>query len=236
MPSAESGFRWRDWLLACLLAIAFKQAFSQMEAAQLQWLLRPLAWLLGAVTDLSFQHQTGGEWLDAKNGLVIVKACAGGNFLIASWLGYLWRWRDRGFSPALGVTAFAAAWAITLTANTLRILLIAHGEDRLAAVTGISASDSHRLIGIGVYFGCLLAQLASAPARKHALAVATAIYLGITLLLPATRAFVLGLGGLDPGYIAWTAGIPVTLLLALGTWRLLGRKLQRGPGPSLVGE
>ena len=44
----------------------------------------------------------GGEWLDAGHNLIIVKACAGGNFLIAAWLGWLWRGRGRWTDAGAG--------------------------------------------------------------------------------------------------------------------------------------
>jgi exosortase K len=204
------------WSLILLLALAFKEFYSLAETSQLQWLLWPLATLLNAIGGFRFAPTASGEWLDTDAGLVIVKACAGGNFLIASWLGYLWRWRERPFNASLALRAFGADWLTTLAANAARILLIAHGQDDLARVTGLSDADSHRMIGIGVYFGALWLQLVG---TRTALA-APALYLGVAVLLPWLNAMFSGRDdGISVSHAAWTAVIPLTVVLGYGLWR-----------------
>lgn len=261
MKPAESqwlpvrALRARDWVLALMLAMAFKAFYADAETTQLQWLLWPLATLLNGLGGFAFRPMGSGAWLDVGHALIIVKACAGGNFLIASWLGYLWRWRVRpvgqgagrdgglwpdswpGWWPAswfgvrfglqlsvgLALRAFAAAWVTTLIANALRILLIAHGQDDLSRITGWSASDSHRLIGIVVYFGCLSVQLAGA----RTLLVAPALYLGVVLLVPWLHAILAGRSGVSVDYALWTAAIPVATAAGYGVWRV-GRAVTGG--------
>ena len=203
-------FGWRAWSLVLLLALAFKAGYSAAAAEQLQWLLRPLAGLLNATGLFNFMPVAGGEWLDAGHDLIIVKACSGGNFLIAAWLGWLWRGRTRPFGPMLALGAFAAAWLTTLLANAARIVLIGYGQDDLAQLTGLSDADSHRLIGIGVYFGALLLQL---QGTGTALA-APAIYLGVTLFVPLLNAWLTGRNGIDMTHALWLVGVPLAALLA----------------------
>lgn len=239
--------RLRDWSLALLLAMAFKAFYSAVDASQLQWLLWPLASLLNTVGGFVFAPTATGEWLDVDRGLVIVKACAGGNFLIASWLGYLWRWRmrppgpvvrmdfdfhkdsgsrfslRRGLDLRLGISlalrALAAAWVTTLIANTLRILLIAHGQNDLSMITGLSAADSHRLIGIVVYFGILTLQLAG----TRTLLAAPVIYFGIVVLVPWLHGLMDGRAGINASHAAWTTALPLGAVLSYGLWRLCHR-------------
>jgi hypothetical protein len=239
--------RLRDWAIAFLLAMAFKALYSAVGTLQLQWLLWPLATLLNAIDGFVFKPTATGEWLDADHGLIIVKACAGGNFLIASWLGYLWRWRTRTPGPvarldsssgsglrfglrlgpslglrlgiSLALRALAAAWLTTLIANTLRILLIAHGQDDLSIITGLSAADSHRLIGIVVYFGILTLQLAG----TRTLLAAPAIYFGIVVLVPWLHGLMAGRGGINASHAAWTTALPLVAVLSYGLWRLCHR-------------
>ncbi len=202
------------WFVALVAVLALKQLYGMAELPQLQWLLQPLVLLLEAVSDLSFLPLASGAWLDTQHDLIIVKACAGGNFLLASWLGYLWRFGD-AMSPARRVLlACAAAWLTTLGANALRILLLAQGEDALAAKLGLSGADSHRLIGIAVYFCCLCLQMASRGALLPGLLDAGALYLGVTLLLPALRAGLLGLPQIDVQHALWIVGSTLTLALA----------------------
>ncbi|OGT89040.1 MAG: exosortase K [Gammaproteobacteria bacterium RIFOXYA12_FULL_61_12] len=234
MPAAEQGpslatqaraeracpRRWGEWGLIALLALALKQLYGMADATELQWLLWPLARLLEVVSDLRFQPLPTGDWLDAGQGILIVKACAGGNFLLISWLAWLWRGRALPLRPARLLGAFAAAWAATLAANALRILLILHAEDGLARLGGLSQGDSHRLIGIAVYFLCLWIQLAGSASARVPLAVAAAaLYLGVTLLLPALRAWALGLAPLDTIHVLWTAAVPLAVALVSGLWR-----------------
>ena len=247
--SPHRALRLRDWGLALLLAMAFKAFYSAVDTSQLQWLLWPLASLLNAVDGFVFEPTATGEWLDADRGLVIVKACAGGNFLIASWLGYLWRWRMRppvsvarsdthlgsgsGLVQRLGLNmklnmrlgislalrALAAAWVTTLIANTLRILLIAHGQNDLSLTTGLSSADSHRLIGIVIYFGILTLQLAG----TRTLLAAPVIYFGIVVLVPWLHGLMAGRGGINASHAAWTTALPLAAVLCYGLWRLCRR-------------
>lgn len=209
------------WGLVLLLTLAFKQYYALTDAAQLQWLLQPLAGVLNALGGFAFQPAASGDWLDASHGLVIVKACAGGNFLIASWLGYLWRWRDRPFGVTLVSRTLGAAWLTTLAANAVRIVLIAHGQDDLARITGLSAADSHRLIGIGAYFGALWLQLVG----TGAVLTAPLIYLGVTLFVPVLNAWLSGRSWIDARYALWTVVVPLTALLTYGLSR---SRLRRG--------
>jgi exosortase K len=208
------------WGLAILLALAFKAFYAEADAGQLQWLLRPLAELLNLLGGFAFRPTPGGEWLDAGHGLVIVKACAGGNFLIASWLGYLWRRRGQPFGPAALAGTLVSAWLTTLVANALRIVLIAYGQGDVARLAGLSDADAHRLIGIAVYLGCLWLQLAG----TGTVLVAPAIYLGVVLFVPMLHAWLSGLSGIDTGYVVWTMLTPLTGLLVYGLSRLCFRR------------
>lgn len=239
MPAADryAGPGIRAWAPALLLALAFKQFYAGADPHQLQWLLWPLARLLNGLGGLDFRPLASGEWLDAEHGLAIVKACAGGNFLIASWLGWLWRWRGLRLSVGLLLGTCAAAWFTTLAANALRILLVAHGQDGLARWTGLSDADCHRLIGIAVYFAALAVQLA------RALAAAAGLYLGVAVLLPVLRAWWLGLPGPGAAYVFWTAVIPSAYLASRLLWRLrraiapvARQRACTTPAPCLKGE
>lgn len=176
------GIEGLRWLGVGVVAWLFKCGYAHAEAAQLQGLLYPLAMLLNTVSPLEFVRLPTGEWWDARHHLVIVKACAGGNFLLISWLGYLWQWRQRHWGVARwGGTAAVAAWGTVWVANALRVLSIAYVEEGLIEVSDLNASDSHRLLGIVVYFAVLVVQMAGA------LPMAVAMYLGVAVLLPVLR-------------------------------------------------
>lgn len=220
MGGAESGLRPWHWGVALLAVLLLKQVYALATTDQLAWMLGPLVALLETVGGLSFQPLPNGEWLDAGHGVLLVKACAGGNFLLASWLGYLWRWQTRPSKLRAALAAFLAAWLTTLAANTLRILLAAHGQDGVSLLFGLSDADSHRVLGILVYFLCLWAQLSRPRRHFPALVLAAVLYLGINLGLPALRAWLLDLGPLDMRHVLWTAGVPVALVLSWSVLRL----------------
>jgi len=207
------------WGTVLLLAFGFKAAYSAATTEQLQWLLWPLVELLNATGLFDFAPVAGGEWLDAGRGLIVVKACAGGNFLMASWLGWLWRWRTQPWGLKLALRALAAAWLTTLLTNAVRIVLIGHGQDDLARLTGLSESDSHRLIGIGVFLGALLTQFR----RSGSVWAAPAIYLGVTLLVPLLNAWLSGRNGIDLNHALWSMGVA----LAAGCLHFLFRSTPR---------
>jgi exosortase K len=207
------------------LAILCKQAFAMADVGQLQWLFWPVAALLNATGSLHFQRVPSGEWWDAGHGLVIVKACAGGNFLVASWLGYVWAGRDQLFGFRLLVRAAMAAWLTTVGANALRILLIALAQEDIARLTGLEEGEAHRLIGVCVYFICLGVQMGGGRAWP----AAAAVYLGVTLVLPCMRAWALGLEFPNASHVAWTAAIPLVILAASAITRRVLRKW-RGSG------
>lgn len=221
----------RDWGLILLMAAAFKAFYSSADPLQLQWLLQPLALLLNQIGGFAFQQTGSGEWLDARQGVVIIKACSGGNFLIASWLGYLWRWYELPLDMTKLLRAAGAAWLTTWLANSLRILLIVHGQDDLAHATGLSGMDSHRLIGILVYFGVLSLQLAGA----RTLLAAPVIYLGVVVLAPWMHALVSGRNGINATYVLWAGGLPVASLIGYGIW-WLGHRCMSEPSKPIGSE
>jgi exosortase K len=222
------GLRPLHWGLVLLTVLALKQGYGLAGAEHLQWMLAPLAEVLNLVGGLAFRLQPDGVWLDAEHRVVLVKACAGGNFLLTAWLACLWRQRHRTSPSRTVLIAAAVAWVATLAANALRILLAVHGQDALARLGGLSPADSHRLLGIGVYFLCLWL-LVSRRGRLHAaLTVATGLYLGFNLILPALRALVLGLPAIDGAHLLWTAGIPlVAVALSLPIHWAVGRRRDR---------
>lgn len=207
-----------DWLMVMGLVLLWKQAYSAASAAQLQWLLYPLVVMLELFSDLAFADTGFGEWLDSTHQVSIVKACAGGNFLAIAWLGYLWRGRGQTLTWQRLSAALLLSWLTVIIVNTSRILLCVYGQDALAKSTGLTVAHSHQLIGVVVYFGCLWLQLL--PSTKagsgNAIAAATAIYLGVALVIPVLRAGILGLPQPSWSYALWAAGVPMMAVAVVG--------------------
>ncbi|MGR9114643.1 MAG: exosortase K [Gammaproteobacteria bacterium] len=205
------------WGSVATIMVTLKQFYSIATADQLQWMLRPLVLLLELFSDLSFEPSADGVWLARNHRISIVKSCSGINFFIVSLLGYFWLNRNDSRRRLLICHALLAAWLTALIANTIRILLSVYLGEALAV--GLSEADSHRLIGIAVYFTCLWAQLAcfQVQSTKYAAVIAAAFYLGITLLVPWLRGWMLGLEPLNLRHAAWVVGIPlIAVLLEFG--------------------
>ncbi len=189
--SWRSALLW--WSLAAGLAAALKAYFSAAAASELEWMLRPVSLLLEVVTGWNFQQSDAGEWYSVEAGIVLVKACAGINFMIMSLLGWCWLSRPRFTARLQGATfewplllgsSLVFAWVASLIVNTLRILAIVHWQPVLER--WLPPDDAHRLPGIVIYVTALNLQLLVFDRRrwKHAVLLACSLYVLLMLVLP----------------------------------------------------
>jgi exosortase K len=190
--------RRRAALLWCALAgavaVALKYHFSAAAASDLQWMLRPLAVLLHAMTGWSFARDADGNWQSLGAGLVLIKACAGINFMVLSFLGWCWLWRPlrpwslRPWAPwqwplRIG-GALLCAWLLALGVNALRILLIVRFQPPLEH--WLAPADAHRLLGLLTYLPalCLQGLLADRGEPVRAVLLACGLYVLLMLGVP----------------------------------------------------
>jgi exosortase K len=154
-------------------ALVMKRYYARADADSLRWMLAPAAWSVGAIYRAPFSFVPGYGYVSGGLRFGIVPACAGVNFLIIA-VGSLWC----GVVPLVSgaarralwlVGGLAAAYALTLVANTARIALAVWLELHPLAV---DRAALHRLSGCLVYLGFLFAfyALARALARRHAVA------------------------------------------------------------------
>ena len=180
------------WSLAVGLASALKWHFSAAGASEIGWMLQPLALLLRLVAGWHFQRTSAGEWASADAGIVLIKACAGINFMVLSFLGWCWLARPRGAAaravarplldwPALLGGALVLAWMTALLVNLLRIVAIVHLQRLLQQ--WLPAEQAHRLLGILVYLPALGLQWQLCEPRRPALALLAAVASYALLLL-----------------------------------------------------
>lgn len=155
------------WLLAVGLAATLKWSFSVAAASELAWMLWPVSRLLRLVAGWHFEQSADDEWYSLDAGIVLVKACAGINFMIMSFLGWCWMFRPMGRSknprftviewPLLLGSVLVFAWATALVVNTLRILAIVRWQPVLEE--WLPGDEAHRLLGLLVYVAALNLQL-----------------------------------------------------------------------------
>jgi exosortase K len=192
MPSLPERLDWKVlswWLTVLGIALAIKHHYSIATAADLDWMLRPLSQLLEWISGHPFHRNNLYEWVSESADVRLVKACAGINFLLMSLAAWAWVFRpDRGEDadvPAwvarrilLLLAVIVAAWATSLLANSLRILLAmnlpAHGD------------GLHRLIGMLIYVPLLSLQLYLGDRGnwKAALAGPVILYLLLMAVVP----------------------------------------------------
>jgi exosortase K len=182
------------WLLAGGLAAALKAHFSAAVASELAWMLRPLALLVQLASGWRFTPNAAGEWQSLGAGIVLVKACAGINFMILSFLGWCWMLRPRVVRttgwviwlewPAMLFGALALAWMMALGVNALRILAIVRWQPVLER--WLPHDEAHRMLGLLVYLPALSLQLVLAERRRWrmALLAGCALYAALMLVVP----------------------------------------------------
>ena len=206
LKKAQQPLIW--WLLAAGTAAALKWHFSAADSASLAWMLRPLALALQWLMARRFEQTAAGDWACAAAGIVLVKACAGINFMVMSFLGWCLWLQPRACGQAAAVAAAAPAahmrrpsspwlrwpmliaaaltlaWLVALGVNSLRVLAIVAWQPELER--WLEPAVAHRLIGLAVYLSALVLQLALAdPARKaRAVFTAATLYLAVMLLVP----------------------------------------------------
>jgi len=188
------------WAVAVGLAAALKLHFSAAAASELAWMLRPLTVILRTTAGWHFLLNAAGEWECPDAGIVLVKACAGINFMVLSFLGWCWALRPmaaaQGAPRATAVApstarvagallvALLAAWATALLVNAVRILVIVRWQPVLAQV--LPAGDAHRLLGLLAYLPALALQwwLVDRGRPARALLLAGGLYAGLMLGVP----------------------------------------------------
>ncbi len=147
-----------------------KAAHGGADAARFEWLLRPTAWLVSALTGARFERTPGEGYLSRADSYVLAPSCAGLNFLLAAFLtlAFLFTWR-RPLPVALPrlLASLLGAWALTVVVNTVRITLALalHHRPALAARLPLGADDAHRWLGVLVYAGALFALHAALSRR-----------------------------------------------------------------------
>lgn len=180
------------WMAAAALgAAALKVEYRVADAAQLGWMLRPVAWLLECLLRQPFRATPAGEWQSDAAGIVLVKACAGINFMVMSFVAWCWLLRPvhaarvtRGLWAdwALRLSgALFAAWAVALLVNVTRILMLMAIGESLDSLLGAAAA--HRLIGLAVFLPALTAQLLIAEKQRRGQAVVIAAGLYVLLMI-----------------------------------------------------
>lgn len=171
--------RWRiaGALAALAVVVLGKQFYRDATAAELGWLLAPTAQLVSWVTGGNFIYEAGPGWVDPKIGFIIAPPCAGLNFALAAFLalalGGIPGMRTLRATASRLAAAAALAYVATLVVNTIRIAIAVAMHRGTIDIGSYDRAELHRIEGIVVYLGGLVALYAIARAlerRPHAVA------------------------------------------------------------------
>jgi hypothetical protein len=200
-------------------------------------MLRPLALLLRAIAGWRFERNAAGEWFSVDAGIVLIKACAGINFMVLSFAGWCWLWR-----PAQGAAAWmpgepaalrqlllplgralVCAWATALLVNALRILAIVHAQPTFER--WLQPAAAHRLLGLLVYLPALGLQWRWMDRERpgRALLIAAALYVALMLVLPLLTGRAAANQGVYLEYCLVVLMLLLPPVLLLGLWRRIAR-------------
>ena len=142
-------------------AAALKQYYSTASVNGLRWILWPTTRLTEMLTGTQFAFESNAGYLSGDRSFLIAGVCSGVNFLIAAFamlaLRKIWKERCTGVRWPYLPAAAAAAYLVTIVANSIRIssALWMNGM-RQKKVFGMDHEAVHRLDGILIYFGFLL--------------------------------------------------------------------------------
>jgi exosortase K len=138
-----------------------KRHYAVAEVGELAWILNPVARLSALVSGVHFEWEPGAGFLSRERYFVIAKPCAGVNFMLAAlgMVGFLLSERAVSWLAGARLTAASAVLAYTATviANTVRIVAALWLAAHPFATSFWTAARVHRLEGIVVYFGMLVA-------------------------------------------------------------------------------
>jgi exosortase K len=171
--------------LAAVAAAGALKAWSRgATAADLDWLLRPTAWLVSRTGAAAFVREAGVGYVDARRGFELVPACAGLNFLTVAFLSAallhlpaLARPRDKG---ALLLACAPLAFLLTLVANAGRVLVALALHEHHLALGWLTPARLHEATGAATYLAVLLA----ASLASSALLAGRAAHAGASMRAP----------------------------------------------------
>ncbi len=191
------------WLPAVGIAAALKWHFSAADSYAMGWMLQPLSLSLRWITGWHFLRTAAGDWASADAGIVLVKACAGINFMTMSFVAWCLtlqpqlQLRSQTLRPPYTlvrphfalldlslrlIAALLLAWLSALAVNSLRVIAVVAWQPTLQR--WLATAAAHRLIGLVIYLTALTLQLLRGERRRLSrAAVAGALIYGVVMML-----------------------------------------------------
>ena len=147
-------------VIACALW-GLKHHYATAEVGELTWILKPVASLSALVSGATFEWEPGSGYLSRELLFLIAKPCAGINFMLAAFgmVGFLMSERALSWRAGAVLTAesVVVGYAAAVLANTMRIVVALWLAAHPVATAWWTPARIHRLEGVTVYFGALVA-------------------------------------------------------------------------------
>jgi exosortase K len=143
-------------LLACVLAVALKQHYSEDSSEDLTWILRPTAALVERISGIPFEEEAHMGFVNYSRRIVIAPACAGVNFFIVAFLMAMFRGlshiQDKRLKWLWFAGALVGAYGLTVLVNAARIIVSIHVYEADIHSGWLTPERLHRLEGVIIYF------------------------------------------------------------------------------------
>jgi exosortase K len=197
------------------------------------WILAPSAWLARVVGGIDLVYEQGAGFISHTHHLVVGPACAGVNFLVISFLCLYFSFM-RHFSGKVRwlVYSLLFSYGATVAANGLRIFVSAHLWNADIYGEWITREGMHRLAGIVIYYGSLLALYVAVESRAGARAPTAAPlfwYVGVSLGIPLAGRVVMGGPPGFAGHAAWVMAVALLLTLVKALPSVLHNRIHLKP-------
>jgi len=221
--------KWSAQLfLVFLCALGLKYFYSTASPDELRWILGPTTWLVELLSGRKFYFESFAGYMSSDHSFLIAASCAGVNFMITAFLvlslRILLRDKTQTLSWRVVPITLSFAYIATLVANTVRICIALEMQKHSPNISWLNANQLHRLEGIVVYFGFLVAlfllteRLDSTRAKSllRRLLLPLLIYYAIALGIPLVN------GAYSRGAEFWQHSlfvvlIPIAVLLPVVT-------------------
>jgi exosortase K len=142
--------------LAAFLAVALKYHYSEARSEDLDWILRPTAWLVERITGIPFEKEVYTGFVSYARRIVIAPACAGVNFLIIAFcmatFSAIHRIQQQRLKGLWLAGCLAGAYGLTVLVNAVRIVVSIYSHDADIDSDWLTAERMHRLEGVIIYF------------------------------------------------------------------------------------
>lgn len=143
------------FLIIAAAAFSLKSFYSHAGSEDLNWILRPTAIAVEAISGIGFGTEAGAGYVSDDRRFVIAPACAGVNFLIIAFVmagcSGIRRFQGRiGKSVWIGIGAISA-FGCTVAVNSARVVLSIRLFEAGVHIGPLTPDRLHRIEGVVVY-------------------------------------------------------------------------------------